>query len=104
MTMNIKKEFNRTVITIDALSLTGDAAKEFKEKASDIIDSGELKLCLEFHNTNFLDSSGIGKLLFLNKKLNKLNGEFEIIKINKDLYSFLDSLAITKVIKIAKPQ
>ena len=103
MAIEIRKERNHTIITPDFLSLSGENAQDFKIKIASIIDEGEKSIQIELDKTNYIDSSGVGKLLFLNKKLEKLNGTFEISKISEELYVFLESLAITKVIKIAKP-
>ena len=103
MDITINKEGNKTTIVFTGLSLAGDSAKDFKEKAVKIIEDGEKNIALELDNTNFIDSSGVGKLLFLNKKLESLGGHFSITKINRDLYSFLESLAITKVIDVTTP-
>ena len=45
----------------------------------------------------------VGKILFLQKKLTKRDGSFRITRITVQLYGFLDSLAITKVMDIVAP-
>ncbi|MBI9109486.1 MAG: STAS domain-containing protein [Spirochaetales bacterium] len=104
MGIRVKKKGEYTVLTVDSRSLAGDEALELKKKALEIIDSGNIKISLDLITPEYIDSSGVGKLLFLNKKLEKLEGEFSIIGINKTLFSFLDSLAITKVIKVVPPE
>jgi len=94
---------DEVLITVNSLSLAGDEAVELKVKTVSLIESGMIKISLDLQKPEYIDSSGIGKLLFMNKKLEKLDGEFQISKINSTLYDFLDSLAITKVMKIAQP-
>ena len=94
---------NHTLLIVTDKSLSGDTAAEFKIKAVDVMNSGEKNIDIDLSKTEYIDSSGIGKLLFLNKKLANGGGKLSIIKINKTLYEFLDSLAITKVINTVVP-
>jgi anti-sigma B factor antagonist len=94
---------DEVLITVNSQSLAGDEAAELKAKTVSLIESGVIRINLDLTKPEYIDSSGIGKLLFMNKKIEKMNGEFSIIKINSTLYDFLESLAITKVMKIAEP-
>lgn len=90
-------------ITVDSLSLAGDEASDLKARTVELIDSGVRKITLNLKKPEYIDSSGIGKLLFMNKKIEKLGGQFTIKEINRTLYEFLESLAITKVMDITEP-
>ncbi|MBI9107030.1 MAG: STAS domain-containing protein [Spirochaetales bacterium] len=103
MSINKIEKDGAVVLEIDAESLIKDEAMLLKKTATEIIDEGQTRLRLDLSRTKFIDSSGIGKLLFLNKKLEQCGGSLEIIAINNKLYDFLDSLAITRVIKIVNP-
>ena len=94
---------DEVLITVNCSSLAGDEATELKVKTVSLIESGVSKIQLDLAQPEYIDSSGIGKLLFMNKKMEKIGGEFSIIKINATLYEFLESLAITKVMNIAQP-
>ena len=91
-------------LRVDADALVKDEAMLLKNTASEVIESGIYNIKLDLRRPKFIDSSGIGKLLFLNKKLENKHGTFEINEINTNLYNFLDSLAITKVMTIADPK
>lgn len=103
--MSIRKNVKGDAVelSVESLSLAGDEASDLKTITVELLDSGVKKIFLDLNKPEYIDSSGIGKLLFMNKKLEKLGGEFKIIAINKTLYDFLESLAITKVMEIAKP-
>lgn len=94
---------DETILSVKSLSLAGEDAVELKAKAVNLIESGVTKISLNLKQPEYIDSSGIGKLLFMNKKMDELNGEFQIIEINSTLYEFLASLAITEVMKISQP-
>ncbi|MGL1894549.1 MAG: STAS domain-containing protein [Spirochaetaceae bacterium] len=100
MSIDIKKVDNGTLININEATLSGATAIDLKNEAIKLIESGEVNLQLDLSRTDYIDSSGIGKLLFLNKKLKGLGGELSIIKITPILYEFLESLTIDKIINI----
>lgn len=103
--MSIKENItgDTAEITVDSLSLAGDEATDLKTKTVDLIESGIRTVLLNLKKPEYIDSSGIGKLLFMNKKMEKLGGQFKIVEINSTLYEFLESLAITKVMDISDP-
>lgn len=101
MSVNLEKRSNHCLISVESPFLGGDEAMKLKESALKIIDSGEKNLTLDLRKTEKIDSSGIGKLLFLNKKMKMTGGTFLIININRTLYCFLYSLAITERISIS---
>jgi len=104
--VNIKviKAGDKAELYVDSVSLAGDVAKELKQTAMELMEAGFIELALDLSRTEYVDSSGVGKILFLQKKLTKLDGSFRITKISGQLYSFLESLAITKVMDIADPR
>lgn len=103
MGINVVKKGDEVLLRVDNSSLTGDAAKNFKDEALKVIDAGEIYISLDLSATEYIDSSGVGKILFLNKTIQKLNGTLRVEAISEKLYDFLDSLAITKVMEIKKP-
>lgn len=102
MSIKINKENDCTLITILENSLVGVTVDELKIEAVKIIESGEKKIQLNLSKTNYIDSCGIGKLLFINKKLITNGGSLEIINITQTLFDFFETLAIDKIIKIKK--
>ncbi|MBN2652989.1 MAG: STAS domain-containing protein [Spirochaetales bacterium] len=103
MSIEIKKVDDFVEISVTSSALTIELATELKEKFLTYFESGETNFRLNLPETRYIDSSGIGKLLFFNKKIASVSGKFEIGEINSELYDFIDSLAITKVIQVSKP-
>ena len=104
MSINQMESGNSVILKVEAESLVKDEAMLLKTTALSVIDSGQKNIKLDLSATRFIDSSGIGKLLFLNKKLENEGGTLEITAINDKLYEFLDSLAINKIITVASPE
>lgn len=102
MGLEISKSGNTVLVKVSESSLSGDIAVKLKSMVVESIEEGALNIDLDLSETNYIDSSGIGKLLFINKKLAAIGGSLRIPKISTTLYDFLDSLTITKVIKVTK--
>lgn len=102
MSIEVIKESDCTHINVSENSLVGNIVDDLKIQAVNIIESGEKKIILNLWKTNYIDSSGIGKLLFINKKIITNGGNMEIINITPMLLNFLQTLAIDKIIKIKK--
>lgn len=102
MGLDVSKSDNTVLVKVSESSLSGDTAVKLKSLVVESIEQGALYIDMDLSETNYIDSSGIGKLLFINKKLTALGGSLKITKISTTLYDFLDSLTITKVIKITK--
>jgi anti-sigma B factor antagonist len=100
--IEISKDSKGTLITILESSLVGITVDELKVEAMKIIESGEKRIILNLAKTNYIDSSGIGKILFINKKLISNGGVLEINKITPTLLDFFETLAIDKIIPIQK--
>ena len=103
MAISVKESQGRVLIEVDDLSLAKEKATELKTLALEAIKNGVRFLDIDLSRTEYIDSSGIGKLLFLNKKLKGTGGHLIIPRISPKLYEFLDSLAITRVIEITAP-
>jgi len=60
---------------------------------------GRRKVLLNFQNVDFMSSAALGKLIWLHKKLNDVQGKLVLCKIAKDI---LDVFKITKLDKVLK--
>lgn len=102
MSLEITKGDNCTNIKINDNSLVGITVDNLKIEAMKLIDEGEKKIVLNLYKTNYIDSSGIGKILFINKKLISNGGVLVISEITKTLLNFFETLSIDKIIPIEK--
>lgn len=103
MSISSEKKDGIVQISYNDKAFSRDSAHRLKELVLEYIDNGEKDFVLHFVNTDFTDSSGIGKLLFLHKKISAIPGTLKIETITEKFYNFLESLTINKVIDIKKP-
>lgn len=102
MSMTIKEQSGSVLITISESSLSGPIVDELKVEAIKFLEKGFNKITLDLAGTSYIDSSGIGKLLFINKRLANSGGSMEIINITPTLLDFFETLALNKIINIVQ--
>ena len=64
--------------------LTAVNAKAFKEEVAALIDAGASRLVIDFKDTGFLDSSGLGALTGVLKKIGH-RGDLVVCGLNSDV-------------------
>ncbi len=58
---------------------------ELKRAVMEEFNRGERKFLIDFEETGFIDSSGLGALIVISKKLHDLGGELSLVNLNDDL-------------------
>ena len=58
---------------------------ELKQAFLDALEQGKRKFRIDFQNTTGLDSSGLGVLVSLTKRLREQGGELRLVHLNEDL-------------------
>ena len=98
MAVRVEKKQGVSLVILDNDSLVREIAQELKDAVNKLIDNGERKIHLDLSRTEFADSSGVGKLLFLNRKMKDLGGDFAIAALSQRLQEFFKSLALDSAI------
>lgn len=58
------------------------------------------KIVFDFSNISFMDSAGIGMVLGRYKLAKMLNGDLEIINVNKSMKKIFDMSGVSRIINI----
>ena len=77
-----------------------DEAAEFREKVNDLINKGEKHFVLNFKKCTFVDSTGLGVLVSIYKKCEKINGSFKLNSINPQVMKVFKLTRLDKVFQI----
>ncbi len=88
------------VIGVDGQLIVGNR-HELKQKVVDAIEVGERKVLLDFTNTGYIDSSGLGALVSLSKKLRDAGGELRLAGLNEDLRTLFELTKLDTLVTIA---
>lgn len=63
---------------------------ELKERVAEAVDFGTRKVLVDFTQTGYIDSSGLGALVSLAKKLREAGGELRLAGLNEDLRTLFE--------------
>jgi len=87
-----------TVIRPGAERLTAANAKAFKEDVSQLIDGGAVQLVVDFSAVSFVDSSGLGALVGVLKKIG-YRGDLAVAGLNADVAQMFKICRMDSVFK-----
>lgn len=88
-----------TVIRPGADRVTAVNAKTFKDEISALIEDGADRLVIDFSGTSFLDSSGLGALTGVLKKVGH-RGELVVCGLNPDVVQMFKICRMDRVFTI----
>ncbi|OGT92459.1 MAG: hypothetical protein A2083_01415 [Gemmatimonadetes bacterium GWC2_71_9] len=90
MTFNARKDANGVlVIEVDGQLIVGNR-QELKQKVLDALEAGERKFLVDFTKTGYIDSSGLGVLVSLSKKIRDEGGDLRLAGLNEDLRTLFE--------------
>jgi anti-sigma B factor antagonist len=77
------------VIEVDGQLIVGNR-QELKQKVLDALEAGERKFLIDFAGTGYIDSSGLGVLVSLSKKIRDEGGDLRLSGLNEDLRTLFE--------------
>ena len=77
------------IIGVDGQLIVGNR-HELKSKVTEAIEKGERKFLVDFSNTGYIDSSGLGVLVSLSKKIREADGDLRLAGLNEDLKTLFE--------------
>lgn len=90
MSFTIRKDASGAIVVgVDGQLIVGNR-HELKQKVLDALEKGEKKIVVDFSNTGYIDSSGLGVLVSLAKKLREEGGELLLAGLNPDLRTLFE--------------
>ena len=77
------------VVEVDGQLIVGNR-QELKQKVLDALESGSRKFLIDFTKTGYIDSSGLGVLVSLSKKIRDEGGDLRLAGLNDDLKTLFE--------------
>ncbi|HUH13559.1 MAG TPA: STAS domain-containing protein, partial [Longimicrobiales bacterium] len=65
------------------------------------LDNGERKFLIDFAHTGYIDSSGLGVLVSLSKKIREQGGELRLANLNEDLRTLFELTKLDTLFQIS---
>jgi anti-sigma B factor antagonist len=78
-----------TVVQVDGQLIVGNR-QELKELVQAALDRGDRRLLIDFSGTGYIDSSGLGALVSISKRIREAGGELRLAGLNDDLRSLFE--------------
>ena len=100
MGFEVSKQDGVTVIAVEGQLIVGNR-QELKQKVLDELEAGARKFLIDFSNTGYIDSSGLGVLVSLSKKIREQGGELRLARLNEDLRTLFELTKLDTLFHIA---
>jgi anti-sigma B factor antagonist len=89
-----------TLVEVEGQLIVGNR-QELKQQVLDRLDKGDRKFVIDFANTGYIDSSGLGVLVSLSKKIREQGGELRLSSLNEDLRTLFELTKLDTLFRIA---
>lgn len=100
MNFRVSQQNDVTVISVTGQLIVGNR-QELKDDAIKLLESGSRKFLLDFEDTAYIDSSGLGVLVSLSKKIREKGGEMRLAGLNEDLRTLFELTKLDTLFYIA---
>src|SRR5437016_564653 len=102
MTFSLTKDKRGVVVVgVDGQLIVGNR-QDMKQKVLDSLDGGARKFVIDFTRTGYIDSSGLGVLVSLSKKIREQGGDLRLAGLNEDLQTLFELTKLDTLFAIAK--
>ena len=89
------------VVQVEGQLIVGNR-QELKELVQAALDAGERRILIDFSRTGYIDSSGLGALVSISKKIREAGGELRLSGLNEDLRSLFELTKLDTLFAIAE--
>lgn len=88
------------VVHVDGQLIVGNR-QELKQVVQEALDQGERKFLLDFAKAAYIDSSGLGALVSISKKVRETGGDLRLSGLNEDLRSLFELTKLDTLFSIS---
>lgn len=100
MGFSVRKDGDTCVVSVEGQLIVGNR-QELKLRVLEELERGERKFLVDFEHTGYIDSSGLGVLVSLSKRIRELNGELRLANLNDDLKTLFELTKLDTLFQIA---
>src|SRR5207302_568668 len=101
MSFSLQKDKRGVVVVgVDGQLIVGNR-QELKQKVLDSLDGGGRKFVVDFTKTGYIDTSGLGVLVSLSKKIREQGGDLRLAGLNEDLQTLFELTKLDTLFAIA---
>ncbi|MCE9602080.1 MAG: STAS domain-containing protein [Gemmatimonadetes bacterium] len=100
MSLQVIKHGDVVVVEVDGQLIVGNR-QELKQRVLDEAEAGARKVLIDFAKAGYIDSSGLGVLVSLAKRLRELGGDLRLANLNDDLQTLFELTKLDSLFQIA---
>jgi anti-sigma B factor antagonist len=100
MSFQVSQNGDVTLVEVEGQLIVGNR-QELKQQVLEQLESGDRKFVIDFANTGYIDSSGLGVLVSLSKKIREQGGELTLASLNDDLRTLFELTKLDTLFRIA---
>ncbi|MEM6981935.1 MAG: STAS domain-containing protein [Pseudomonadota bacterium] len=94
---NVANKIDNTIVTIPN-DFSGFAVDELKDQFELLVEQDSNCVVLDFSKTEFIDSSGIGAIVFLYKRIEKHSNKLSLLNVTGQPFKLMNLLRVDKTI------
>src|SRR5216110_3629816 len=102
MSFSLKKDKHGVLVVGVYGQLIVGNRQELKQKVLDALDGGGKKFVIDFTKPGYIDSSGLGVLVSLSKKIREQGGDLRLAGLNADLQTLLELTKLDTLFSITR--
>ena len=100
MSFKISDQDGITLVEVDG-ELTVGNRERFKQVVLARVESGERKFLMDFGESSYIDSTGLGALVSLSRKIREAGGRMRLTGLNEDLRTLFELTKLDTVFDLA---
>jgi anti-anti-sigma factor len=100
MSFQVSQDGDVTLVEVEGQLIVGNR-QELKQQVLEQLEDGDRKFVIDFANTGYIDSSGLGVLVSLSKKIREQGGELRLSSLNEDLWTLFELTKLDTLFRIA---
>lgn len=100
MSFKISDHDGITLVEVDG-ELTVGNRERFKQVVLERVAAGERKFLMDFGESSYIDSTGLGALVSLSRKIREAGGQMRLTGLNEDLRTLFELTKLDTVFDLA---
>ena len=89
MSFHVDRKGDTVVIGVEGQLVAGNR-QQLKQRVAEELEHGARKFLIDFADTGYIDSAGLGVLVSLSKKIREEQGELRLANLNEDLKTLFE--------------
>jgi anti-sigma B factor antagonist len=101
MSFSVSTRGDICIVEVEGQLIVGNR-QELKQKVLDEMEKGSRKILVDFARTGYIDSSGLGALVSLAKKIREMGGDLRLANLNDDLQTLFELTKLDTMFQISQ--